>query len=74
MDGALAHGSRRVRNHLDLTFPGRWIGRGGPVSWCPRSPDLSSLNFFLRKYLKNVIFKNTHNKREYNGAYNSCLQ
>ncbi|KYN18102.1 hypothetical protein ALC57_09610 [Trachymyrmex cornetzi] len=27
-DGAPAHWSRRVRNHLDLTFPGRWIGRG----------------------------------------------
>jgi len=30
-NGAPAHWSRRVKYHLDLTFPSRWIGRGGPV-------------------------------------------
>jgi len=70
-DSAPTHWNRRVRYHLELTFPGRWIGRGGPVSWCPRSPDLSSLNFFL--WRKSCILQNNHNKREYDGAYNSCL-
>ena len=23
----------------DETVNGRWIGRGGPISWAPRSPD-----------------------------------
>ncbi|KYN11774.1 hypothetical protein ALC57_16052, partial [Trachymyrmex cornetzi] len=63
-DGAPAHWSRRIRNHLDLTFPGRWIGRGGPVSWCPRSPDLSSLDIFLWGYLKNVAYSKTPTTRE----------
>jgi hypothetical protein len=63
-DGAPAHWSRIVRNHLNLTFPGRWIGRGGPVSWCPRSPDLSSLDFFLWGYLKNVVYSETPTTRE----------
>jgi hypothetical protein len=30
--------SSRVRNWLD-SFPGRWIGHGGPIAWSPRSPD-----------------------------------
>jgi len=73
-DGALTHWSRRVRYHLDLTFPDRWIGRGGPVSWGPRSPDLSSLDFFYIGILeKRCILKNIHNKRESDGTYNSCL-
>ncbi|KAJ8944850.1 hypothetical protein NQ318_012999 [Aromia moschata] len=28
-------------------FPNRWIGRCGSVEWPTRSPDLTSLNFFL---------------------------
>lgn len=63
-DGAPAHWSKRVRHHLDLTIPARWIGRSGPVSWCPRSPDLSTLDFFLWGYLKNVVYSETPTTRE----------
>jgi len=56
-DSAPAHWSRRVRYHLDLIFPGRWIGRGGPVSWCPRSWDSSSLDFFLWGFYGNITWK-----------------
>lgn len=45
-DGAPAHYSALVRDHLNRTFPGQWIGRGGPVRWPPRSPDLNPLDFF----------------------------
>ncbi|GFV26146.1 uncharacterized protein TNCV_4887771 [Trichonephila clavipes] len=34
-DGAPAHFSISVRNHLDATCGERWIGRGGPVHWPP---------------------------------------
>ncbi|GFU88356.1 uncharacterized protein TNCV_847491 [Trichonephila clavipes] len=34
-DGAPAHFSISVRNHLDATCGERWIGRGGPVNWPP---------------------------------------
>ncbi|GFV75807.1 uncharacterized protein TNCV_1757351 [Trichonephila clavipes] len=45
-DGDTAHFSRNVRNHLDTVYGQHWIGRGGPVPWPPRSPDLSCLDFF----------------------------
>ena len=32
---------------LDENFDERWIGRGGSVSWAPRSPVLTPLDFFL---------------------------
>ncbi|GFW55823.1 uncharacterized protein TNCV_122071 [Trichonephila clavipes] len=45
-DGALSHYARHVSENLERTFPNRWIGSGGPVTWPPRSPDLSPLDFF----------------------------
>ena len=46
-DGAPAHYALSVRQLLNETFPSRWIGRGSdsfpsPISWPPRSPDLST--------------------------------
>jgi len=35
---------RDVTTFLDETFPGRWVGRGGPTDWPPRSPDLTALD------------------------------
>ena len=46
-----------VRNHLNAVFPGRWIGKGGPVPWPTRSPDLNSLHYFLWEYLKSLVFE-----------------
>ncbi|PRD18050.1 UNVERIFIED_CONTAM: hypothetical protein NCL1_62174 [Trichonephila clavipes] len=37
-------------------FPGRWIGRGGPVNWPARSPDLSYLDFFLWGLMKSLTY------------------
>ncbi|GBN55037.1 hypothetical protein AVEN_138553-1 [Araneus ventricosus] len=31
------------------------FGGGGPVPWPPRSPDLSSLDYFLWGHLKNLV-------------------
>lgn len=56
-DGAPAHFDRNVRNHLDNVFPGRWIGRGGPVAWPPRSPDLTPPDFFLWGHLKSLVYQ-----------------
>ncbi|GFW01257.1 DUF4817 domain-containing protein [Trichonephila clavipes] len=55
-DGAPSHYTRHVREHLDRTFPNRWIGRGGPVAWPPRSPDLSPLDFFLWGAMKGLVY------------------
>jgi hypothetical protein len=56
-DGAPAHFSLRVREYLNDQFPNRWIGRGGPVSWPARSPDLSALDFFLWGYVKSLVYE-----------------
>lgn len=46
-DGAPAHRSRIVQRFLHRRYPLRWIGISSHVEWCPRSPDLTSLDFFL---------------------------
>lgn len=56
-DGAAAHFARLVRTYLDLVFPNRWIGRLGPISWPPRSPDLTPLDYFLWGFLKEKVFR-----------------
>lgn len=45
-DGAPPHSTYAVRRYLNTTFPGRWIGRGGQVTWPARSPDLNKCDFF----------------------------
>ncbi|KAJ4451131.1 hypothetical protein ANN_02571 [Periplaneta americana] len=55
-DGAPAHFSRMARGYLDRRFPDRWIGRGGPIAWPPRSPDLNPLDFYLWGHLKSLVF------------------
>jgi hypothetical protein len=56
-DGAPPHFSCEVRQFLDNIFPNRWIGRGGPIRWAPRSPDLTPLDFFLWGHIKNNVYK-----------------
>ena len=41
------HFPKEVRTWLNEKFNGRWIGRGGPISWAPHSPDLTPLDFFV---------------------------
>ncbi|KAJ4450932.1 hypothetical protein ANN_02367 [Periplaneta americana] len=55
-DGAPAHFSRTARRYLDRRFPDRWIGRGDPISWPPRSPDLNPLDFYLWGQLKSLVY------------------
>ncbi|KAJ8875369.1 hypothetical protein PR048_023264 [Dryococelus australis] len=37
--------------------PRRWIGRGGPVAWPTRSPDLPPLDFLFRNCLKSRVYR-----------------
>ena len=55
-DGAPTHFSCFVSDVLNERFPDAWIGRGGPIPWPPRSPDLSQLDFFLWRYIKNIVY------------------
>lgn len=56
-DGASSHTARIARAILNRQYPGRWIGLRGPISWPPRSPDLTPLDFFLWGHIKNVVYR-----------------
>jgi hypothetical protein len=34
----------------------RWIGRGGPTAWPPRSPDLNPLDSYLWGYINTLVY------------------
>ena len=53
----MPHFTVNVRNHLNAVFPGRRIGRGGPIPWPGRSPDLNPIHYFLWEYLKSFVFE-----------------
>lgn len=63
-DGAPPHFSREVREYLNDVFPGRWIGRRGPIEWPARSPDLTPMDFSLWGYLKHKVYRNKPNNIE----------
>lgn len=56
-DGASVHSTQNVKRYLDDTFPQRWIGRGSDVPWPPRSPDLTTCDFFLWGYVKERVYQ-----------------
>jgi hypothetical protein len=55
-DGAPAHFSRAVRDVLSNTYRGRWIGRGGPTAWPPRSPHVNPLDLYLWGHLETLVY------------------
>ena len=56
-DGAPPHFALTVREWLDNHFPGRWLGRRGPLEWPARSPDLTPCDFFLWGWVKEEIYR-----------------
>ena len=56
-DGAPPHYAVIVRQYLDETFPGHWIGRGGFQEWSARSPDMNPLDFSIWGILKDRVYK-----------------
>lgn len=63
-DGAPPHFSVAVRDHLNNVYPNRWIGRGGPIAWPPRSPDLTPMDFYLWGHLKTLVYSSPVDTRE----------
>ncbi|XP_070521818.1 uncharacterized protein [Cardiocondyla obscurior] len=51
-DGAPPHFSRNAQQVLNNRFAGRWMGRGGPITWPARSPDLNVLDYFVWGHIK----------------------
>ena len=56
-DGAPPHWGLHVCGFLNETFPDRWIGRDGPIPWPPRSPDITTLDFFLWGYVNDIVYR-----------------
>jgi len=46
-----------VREYLIESFPNRWLVRGGPVAWPPRSPDLKPLDYYLWGHMKILVYE-----------------
>ena len=46
-----------VRQSLDRRFPAQWIGRGRPIPWPARSPDITPLDFFFGGFVKDRVFQ-----------------
>ena len=42
---------------MNNVFPNRWIGRGGPGQWPPRSPDLTPMYFFIWGKMKCLVYE-----------------
>ena len=40
---------------MNEIFDEKWIGRGGPVAWPPRSTDLTSPDYFLWGFVKERV-------------------
>ncbi|GFV31918.1 hypothetical protein TNCV_2564211 [Trichonephila clavipes] len=55
-DGATCHTARATIDLLKDTFGDRLISRFGPVNWPPRSCDLTPLDYFLRGYVKSLVY------------------
>lgn len=55
-DGAPCHYARQVTGYLNHQYPGKWIGRGGPIAWPPRSPDLNPVDLFIWGCYKELVY------------------
>ena len=45
-----------MRNHLNVTYPNLWIGRGGPVLWPTCSPNPTPRDYFLWGSMKSMVY------------------
>ena len=55
-DGGTAHTARETMDLLRHQFGEQLISRFRPVSWPPRSCDITPLNFFLWGYVKSKVY------------------
>ncbi|GBM10039.1 hypothetical protein AVEN_115868-1 [Araneus ventricosus] len=62
--GWCTHYRNGVHRHLNARYGQQWIGRGGPVLWPARSPDLTCLDYFLWGYVKSLVYETPVNSAE----------
>lgn len=68
-DSAPAYFSIAVRNDLDVTYPGRWIGHSGHVHWPPSLSNHNTLDFFDSSPLKSFVYQTPVDTLEYVTAW-----
>ncbi|KAJ4430858.1 hypothetical protein ANN_19449 [Periplaneta americana] len=51
-------------SRINETYPWHWIGRVGVISWPPRSPDPTPLDYFVWDWLKSEVYKRQVETRE----------
>ena len=56
-DGASSHTAADTIRYVTSLFGNRTIGKNLAINWPPRSPDLSTLDFFLWGYVKELTFQ-----------------
>ena len=56
-DGAPPHYTRHMREYVNGSYPNCWLGRGGPVAWPQRSPDLTPLDYYLWGHMKTLVYE-----------------
>ncbi|KZC06103.1 hypothetical protein WN55_07430, partial [Dufourea novaeangliae] len=56
-DGSPAHSVRNVTEFLNKKFGDRWIDRSGNKKWLARSPNMTSLHFYLWGKLKKQVYR-----------------
>ena len=59
LDSCLMHNAVPVRQWINDHYPQRWIDRGGPISWPPRSPDIMPM------VMKTKVYEAQINTRKY---------
>ncbi|OXU29200.1 hypothetical protein TSAR_003541 [Trichomalopsis sarcophagae] len=64
LDGEPPHFAHIERTFINERYPNQWIGRGGPVAQPPNSPDLTTPDFYLWRYLKNTCYEQQPTIRE----------
>jgi len=62
-DGVPPHYTRHVREYLNESFRNRWLGRGGPIAWPPRSPDLTPLDYYLWGHMNTLVYESKVDSR-----------
>ena len=63
-DGAPPHYATAVRQFLNDEFPGRWLGRRGPLKWPARSCDITPCDFFLWGWAKEEVYSRSPSNLE----------
>lgn len=63
-DGCPAHYAINVRTTLTAMFGEKWIGRGGPVPWPARSPDLTVMDYYLWARIKDIVYQTAPTTRD----------